>query len=68
MKPAVRAARRRLIDRALREGPGVLSPRMRRYLMQDPDAIDELHERVWSLPDRFDAARWGRPGSHPGHG
>ncbi len=67
VKPGVRAARRRLIERALRDGPAVLSPRQRRYLMHDPEAIDELHERVWSLPDRFDAARWGRPGSHPGH-
>ncbi len=66
VRPGVRAARRKLIDRALREGPHVLSSKQRRYLMQDPAAIDELHERAWSLPDRFDAARWGRPGAHPG--
>ncbi len=68
VKPGVRAARRKMIARAIAEGPAVLSAKQRRYLMQDPDAIDELHELVWSQPDRLLAARWGRPGVHPGRG
>jgi hypothetical protein len=29
----------------------------KRVLLSDPECIDELHRRVWSLP-RDDAERW----------
>jgi membrane glycosyltransferase len=59
---SVRAARRALLARALVDGPAALSVRERRILLSDPDMVDQLHERVWELPDQERAARWGRPG------
>jgi membrane glycosyltransferase len=60
---AVRSERRALIERALSDGPGALAAHERRVLLLDPDATDELHERVWAIQDRELAARWGRPGA-----
>jgi hypothetical protein len=40
-------------------------PDERRVLLLDPDATDALHRRVWALPERAQAARWGRPGAPP---
>ena len=66
--PRLRAAREALLERALAEGPASLTLRERRILLGDPDLSDVLHRRVWELPDRERAARWGRPGRapHPG--
>src|SRR5437667_180636 len=64
----LRAVREALLERALAEGPASLTVRERRILLGDPDLTDALHRRVWELPDRERAARWGRPGRapHPG--
>jgi membrane glycosyltransferase len=59
--PAIQAARRAVIDRLVTQGPGALDARARRHLLVDPALLDQLHERVWSLPDRERAAVWGRP-------
>ncbi len=61
VRPTIRAARRGLVDRALADGPASLTARERRVLLLDPDMTEELHRRVWELPDRERAARWGRP-------
>jgi membrane glycosyltransferase len=63
LRASIRAARRALLDRALAGGPASLSARERRVVLADPDLTDELHRRVWELPDRRQAERWGRPGS-----
>jgi membrane glycosyltransferase len=57
----IRDAHRTLVDRLIAEGPDALTVRERRQLLIDPALIDQLHERVWTLPDRERAARWGRP-------
>ena len=62
LRPAIRAARVALLERALAEGPAALSAGERRRLLRDPELVDRLHERVWALPDQARAARWGRPG------
>src|SRR5213595_2453347 len=68
LAPRLRAVREALLERALAEGPASLTVRERRILLGDPDLTDALHRRVWELPDRERAARWGRPGRapHPG--
>jgi membrane glycosyltransferase len=58
VRPAIRAARRALLDRALTDGPGALDLTARRRLLADPQLVTELHERVWALADRRRAARW----------
>jgi membrane glycosyltransferase len=63
LRQSIRTARRALMERALADGPTSLNPRERRILLMDPDATDDLHRRVWELPDRDRAARWGRPGT-----
>ena len=68
LAPSLRAAREALLERALAEGPASLTVRERRILLGDPDLTDAIHRRVWELPERERAARWGRPGRapHPG--
>ena len=61
LKASIRATRRALLERVLRDGPASLGARERRVLLLDPEMTDELHERVWGLLDRDRAARWGRP-------
>jgi membrane glycosyltransferase len=61
----IRARREALLARALADGPGSLAPPERRMLLMDPAVTDALHERLWALPDRVSAARWGRPGAPP---
>jgi len=65
LAPSLQAARQALLERALAEGPASLTGRERRILLGDPELTDALHRRVWALPDRERAARWGRPGSPP---
>ena len=65
LAPAVQAARTALLEQALTSGPQVLGARERRMLLVDPAIVDRLHERVWALPDRERAARWGRPAGAP---
>ncbi len=65
LRASIRAARRELLERALAAGPASLTTRERRILLHDPEMTDELHRRVWALPERAEAARWGRPGTPP---
>jgi membrane glycosyltransferase len=65
LRPSIRAAREAILARALAQGPAAVTARERRILLQDPALTDALHRRVWGLPDRLHAARWGRPGATP---
>jgi membrane glycosyltransferase len=49
LPPAVREARRTLVERALSEGPDALNDAEKNTLLTDRDALRELHRRVWSL-------------------
>ena len=49
LPPAVREARRTLVERALSDGPGALSDVEKNTLLADRDALRELHRRVRSL-------------------
>jgi membrane glycosyltransferase len=61
LRASIHKARAALLQRALAEGPGVLSPRERRMLLYDPDLVTALHHAVWEEHDVERAARWGRP-------
>jgi membrane glycosyltransferase len=58
---AARARRQALLARALAHGPAALVAVERRMLLNDADLTDALHAGVWSLENREQAARWGRP-------
>lgn len=62
LTPAIAAARRQLLADTLQLGAHALGTRDRKILLADPQLVDELHERVWRLPDRRYALPWGRPG------
>jgi membrane glycosyltransferase len=49
LPPAVREARRALVERALSDGPDALSDFEKNTLLADRDALRELHGRVVSL-------------------
>ena len=40
-------------------GPGSLSVKEKKELLYDPQCMEELHQRVWEIPDRKQAAQWG---------
>ena len=61
LRAEIRGHRAALVTRSLAEGPHALSAREQRVLLNDPDAVDTLHERVWALGDASAVARWGRP-------
>jgi membrane glycosyltransferase len=62
LRPDLRIAREALLEQALERGPATLPSSARRVLLEDPDLVAALHERVWALADRTKAAMWGRPG------
>ena len=53
---AVRAERRRLADRALRDGPDAVTDREKLTLLGDPLALSQLHFEVWVSTEA--APRW----------
>jgi membrane glycosyltransferase len=63
LKASIRAARRALLARALRNGPAALNGRERRILLSDPEMVEQLHQGVWAIPERARATLWGRVGS-----
>ena len=62
LRDAIRGRREALVARAVDEGPGALGARERALVLSDPALVDELHRRVWEVPDHTRAQRWGRPG------
>ena len=59
VSPSIAAHRRELQDKALFMGPGSLSVKEKKELLYDPQCMEELHQRVWEIPDRNQAAPWG---------
>jgi membrane glycosyltransferase len=55
---ALRDYYQRLMERLLKDGPGSLNRREQMALLMHPQAVVELHERIWLLPDRELAPWW----------
>jgi membrane glycosyltransferase len=51
--------RRRLIEKALDQGPGALSGAEKKQLLNDVASLRILHEGVWALPNGARARLWG---------
>lgn len=50
--------RRKLLGRAIAQGPGALSAAERRIVLSDPGLCDQLHEQVWAIADPQQADAW----------
>lgn len=59
VSPAIVERRRQLQEKALGNGPQVLSTREKKELLCDPQCMEELHRRVWEITDPALAAHWG---------
>jgi membrane glycosyltransferase len=53
--------RRRLVEKALSQGPGRLTAGEKRELLYDPECLHELHQRVWEISDPHLEREWGLP-------
>jgi membrane glycosyltransferase len=53
--------RRSLVEKALAQGPGRLSPNEKREILYDPECFHELHLRVWEISDEKLEKEWGLP-------
>jgi membrane glycosyltransferase len=53
--------RRRLVEKALSQGPGRLTAGEKRELLYDPECLHELHQRVWDISDPTLERQWGLP-------
>jgi membrane glycosyltransferase len=57
LRPDIRGFRDTLLARALGDGAAELTSFERRVLLSDPQCVDEIHRRAWSLPPA-QAERW----------
>jgi membrane glycosyltransferase len=53
--------RERLREKALLQGPGNLSSKEKKALLDDPMALHELHQKIWEAPETETAHLWGLP-------
>ncbi|MGD9888336.1 MAG: glucans biosynthesis glucosyltransferase MdoH [Halothiobacillaceae bacterium] len=59
---SVRLRRAWMQDKALHEGPAALTQAERAELLNDLDAMHNLHQKVWSLPEASFKKYWPVPG------
>jgi membrane glycosyltransferase len=57
----IAARRRRIVEKALSQGPGTLTAKEKRELLYDPECLKELHQRVWEISDPALEKKWGLP-------
>lgn len=53
--------RKMLVQKALSQGPANLSPAEKRTLLSDPEALIQLHQRVWETSGPALERQWGLP-------
>jgi membrane glycosyltransferase len=63
LNAAIRRRFHELEEKARDHGPAALTREERRALLYDPQAVTDLHRKVWAAADADQAARWGRPGA-----
>jgi membrane glycosyltransferase len=56
---AIASGRAGLLEKALSQGPTVLSPKEKRIILYDPVLLKELHRQVWETPDDTIVKLWG---------
>jgi len=56
---AIASGRAGLLEKALSQGPTVLSPKEKRSILYDPVLLKELHRQVWETPDDTIVKLWG---------
>jgi len=56
---AIASGRAGLLEKALSQGPTVLSPKEKRSILYDPVLLKELHRQVWETPDDKIVKLWG---------
>ena len=61
MTEKITTRRRRLVEKALSQGPGKLTAREKRELLYDPECLHELHQRVWEISAPAQERQWGLP-------
>lgn len=57
--PRIAARRRKLVEKALDQGPDHLSKREKTELLGDAESLSALHRLVWELPEGSLSRRWG---------
>jgi membrane glycosyltransferase len=50
-----------LLEKAMSQGPGKLSPSEKITLLSDPEVLKQLHQRVWEISDPALERQWGLP-------
>jgi membrane glycosyltransferase len=61
VKESIAIRRAGLRARALARGPQALSKGERAQLLEDPESMKTLHDAVWALDQKHQAAKWGVP-------
>jgi membrane glycosyltransferase len=61
LAPMVDRRRQEILQKALQKGPAALSGKEKREILHDPGRMEQLHIRVWEIPDPDAADRWGFP-------
>jgi membrane glycosyltransferase len=58
---AIASRRERLKEKAFSQGPGNLTPKEKREILDDPKVLIELHQKIWETPNSEIARLWGLP-------
>jgi len=58
LDPDIVERRAKLVDKALRQGPAALSKKEKKEILYDPVKLQELHNRIWELPERDLKNHW----------
>jgi membrane glycosyltransferase len=58
VSPKIAERRRRLVQRAVAEGPDELSNQEKKEILIDPASLSLLHELVWESPEEIFSGRW----------
>ena len=58
---SIASKRETLKEKAFSRGPGNLTLKEKKELLNDPKVLRELHERIWETPESEIAHLWGLP-------
>ena len=58
LAPEIAKRRDALLEKALQQGPDMLTKKEKKELLYDGERMARLHEQIWELPRDILAARW----------